>query len=169
MKTAPPIRGFRRGVSLVEAMVSIGVLAVVAPLALAALLRAGEGGNLARAETRAPLIVDTCMEELEVARKGLSAHLPDMRQGEEFGTSDIICLAFGSDGTLLGSVEGGSYDGGAAKVSGKDAAYLAKLSGYLDESRIGFPTMLNVQVAVETPAVAPANKRRSMSFHTKLP
>lgn len=169
MKTALPLRGFRRGVSLVETMVSIGVLAVVAPLALAALLRAGEGGNTSRAETRSPLIVDTCMEELEVARKGLSEHLPDMRQGEEFGTSDIICLAFSEDGTLLGRVEGGSYDAGTTQVGGKDAVYLAKLSGHLDETRTGFPPMLNVLIAVENPAVAPALKRRSMTFHTKLP
>lgn len=169
MKTALPLRDFRRGVSLVETVVSIGVLAVVAPLALAAMLRAGEGGNLSRAETRSPLIVDTCMEELEVARKGLSEHLPDMQQGEEFGTTDIICLAFSSDGALLGRVDGGGYDGGTTKVGGKDAVYLAKLSGHLDQSRTGFPPMLNVQVAVETPAVAPANKRRSMNFHTKLP
>lgn len=169
MKTTLPLRGFRRGVSLVETMVSIGVLAVVAPLALAALLRAGEGGTQSRAETRSPLIVDTCMEELEVARKGLSEHLPDLQQGEEFGSTDIICLGFSGDGTLLGQVDGGGYDGGIPKIAGKDAVYLAKLSGRLDESRTGFPSMLNVQVTVETPAVAPANKRRSTSFYTKLP
>jgi len=150
-------------------MVSIGVLAVVAPLALAALLRAGEGGNVSRAETRAPVIVETCMEELEMARKGISEHLPDMQQGQEFGTTDVICLAFRNDGTLLGRVNAGAYDSGASKVAGEDAVFLAKLSGHLDQSRSGFPSMLNVEVAVEQPAVAPVKKRRAMEFHTKLP
>jgi len=34
-------RGMRRGVSLVETIIAVGVLAVVAPLALAPLLKAG--------------------------------------------------------------------------------------------------------------------------------
>jgi hypothetical protein len=169
MKPTRPKPGFRRGVSLVEAMVSIGVLAIVSPLALAALLRAGEGGNASRAETRAPVIVESCMEELEIARKGMSEHLPTLQQGQEFGGTDVICLAFRGDGTLLGKVDAGAYDSGAGKVAGGDAVFLARLYGEADESRIGFPAMLNIGITIEHPAVAPANKRRAMEFHTKLP
>ena len=71
MRLALPRPGFRRGISLVETMVSIGVLAVVAPLAIAALLRGGEGGAVARAETRAPVIVESCLGEIKTARDAI--------------------------------------------------------------------------------------------------
>jgi hypothetical protein len=169
MKSASSKPGLQRGVSLVEAMVSIGVLAVAAPLALAALLRAGEGTGASRAETRAPLIVENCMSELEMARKGTAEHLPAMLPGEEFGKSDVLCLAFGSDGGLLGKIDGGGYDAGAESVANKDAYYLATLQGVEDEERTGFPPMLRVKVTIEYPSTAPSERRRKMEFFTKLP
>lgn len=169
MKTAIRKPGFRRGVGLIECMVSIGVLAVVAPLALAALLRAGEGGNYARAETRAPAIVEACIEELQVARLGQSENLPTLQAGQEFGATDVVCLAFSNDGSLLGKVEPSSYDKGAGKIGKSDAVFLARLTGKLDDSRDGFPPMLTVTVSIEHPAVAPSDKRRHLDFLTKLP
>lgn len=152
-----------------EVMVSIGVLAVVAPLALAAMLQAGEGGSSSRAETRAPLIVESCMQELDMARKGLSQNLPPLQPGQEFGSGEVLCLAFGSDGKLLGRVEGSGYDGGVGRIGVEDASFLVRLSGTQDKSRADFPTMLTVKVAIERPAIAPANRRKAMSFYTKLP
>ena len=169
MKSAPSIPGLKRGVSLVEAMVSIGVLAVVAPLALAALLRANEGGSSSRAETRAPLIVESCMSELNMARKGTAEHLPAMLPGEEFGKSEVLSLAFGSDGKLLGRVDGGQYDAGTDSINNQDAAYVATLQGEQDEERTGFPPMLRVKVTIEYPSIAPSERRRKMEFFTKLP
>lgn len=169
MKSVPPKPGLQRGVSLVEAMVSIGVLAVVAPLALAALLRANEGGSSARAETRAPLIVETSMSELDMARKGAAEYLPAMLPGEEFGKTDLLCLAFGGDGKLLGRVDGGQYDSGLEELATREAYYLATLQGSEEEDREGFPTMLTVKVTIEYPAIAPSERRRKMDFHTKLP
>lgn len=168
-KTASRLRS---GASLVEIMVSIGVLAVVAPLALAAMLQAGEGGNTSRAETRAPLIVENCMSELDMARKGLSKNLPPLQAGQAFGSGELLCLAFGSDGKLLGRVDGGTYDHGIDRINQEDVVFLARLSGTEDESRgksTDFPTMLTVKVAIERPAAAPSNRRKTMSFYTKLP
>lgn len=170
MKSAPPKNpGLRPGASLVEIMVSIGVLAVVAPLALAAMLQAGEGGSTSRAETRAPLIVENCMQELDMARKGFSEHLPPLKPGVEFGSSEVLCLAFAVDGKLLGRVEGSGYEGGIDRLGNQDAAFLVRLSGAEDKSRSNFPTMLTVKVAIERPAIAPADRRKAMTFYTKLP
>jgi prepilin-type N-terminal cleavage/methylation domain-containing protein len=169
MKRGLPKRALQRGVSLVETMVAIGVLAIVAPLALAALLKSGEGGAAARAETRSPAIVESCLAELDVARKGISEHLPTLTPGTAFGTDTVLCLAFRGDGTLLGRVDGANYEAGAGKVGSEDAVFLAKLEGELDQARPGYPPMLTVNVTVEHPAVAPSNKRRKMPFHTKLP
>jgi hypothetical protein len=162
-------RGFRRGVSLVETMVSIGVLAIVAPLAIAALLRGGEGGTAARAETRAPAIVEACLHEIQSARDGASKHLPALEPGEAFGTGEVLCLAFRRDGVLLGPLSAASYRAGIGKVAGQDAAFLARLEGALDTARAGFPPLLTITVTIEHPAVAGSLKRRRMEFLTKLP
>jgi Tfp pilus assembly protein PilV len=169
MRSAPPKPGLLSGASLVEIMVSIGVLAVVAPLALAAMLQAGEGGSTSRAETRSPLIVENCMQELDMARKGLSQNLPALQPGQEFGSSEVLCLAFAADGKLLGRVEGSGYDRGTDRLGTEDAAFLVRLSGTEDKSRADFPKMLTVKVAIERPAIAPANRRKAMTFYTKLP
>lgn len=169
MRCPLPRRGFRRGVSLVETMVSIGVLAVVAPLAIAALLRGGEGGTAARAETRAPVIVEACLQEIQIARDGGSRNLPALSPGLAFGSSEVLCLAFRRDGVLLGSVDGAGYDSGTLRVAEQDAAYLARLEGTLDTERPGFPPLLKVKITIEHPAVAGSTKRRRMEFLTKLP
>jgi hypothetical protein len=169
MKSASFQPGLQRGVSLVEAMVSIGVLAVAAPLALAALLRAGEGTGASRAETRAPLMVESCMSELAMARKGTAEHLPPLLPGEEFGKTDMLCLAFGPNGGLLGKIDDGQYDTGAEALGKDDAYYLATLQGVADEERTGFPPMLQVKITIEYPSIAPSERRRKMEFFTKLP
>ena len=169
MKTVSHPSRFRRGASLVEVMVSIGVLAIVTPLSLAALLQAGESGSAARAETRAPLIVENCMAELNLARKGFSEYLPTLEAGKKFGDGDVLCLAFGGDGKLLGKVDPGAYEKGTKEIANQDAVFLAKLSGVEDESRKDFPLMLTVKVSIERPAVAPRDSRRAMDFYTKLP
>ena len=169
MKLALPRRGFRRGVSLVETMVSIGVLAVVAPLAIAALLRGGESGTAARAETRAPVIVETCLQDIKIARDGVSKHLPALAPGQAFGSGEVLCLAFRRDGVLLGAVAGSAYESGTLRVAEQDAAFLARLEGTLDTERPGFPPLLKVKVTIEHPAVVGSLKRRRMEFLTKLP
>lgn len=169
MRIALPKRGLRRGVSLVETMVSIGVLAVVAPLAIAALLKGGEGGTAARAETRAPVIVESCLGEIKTARDGVSKHLPALTPGQAFGSGEVMCLAYRRDGVLLGAVSGSSYEAGIGKVAEQDVAFLARLEGTLDTERPGFPPLLKVKVTIEHPAVAGSMKRRRMEFLTKLP
>ncbi|MEK7951140.1 type IV pilus modification PilV family protein [Luteolibacter soli] len=169
MKHSLPKRGWLRGVSLVETMIAIGILAVVGPLAVATLLKSGEGGVTARAETRSVAIVERCLSELKTARDGPSQYLPKLEPGANFGKDRVVCLAFAGDGTLLGKVDEGSYSSGSGKVDSQDAVYLAKLQGDLQTQRTGFPPLLTVTVTVEYPAVAPQNKRNHTEFHTQLP
>lgn len=170
MKRTYPKQALRRGVSLVETMVAIGVLAIVGPLAIAALMKSGEGGAAARAETRSPAMVERCLDEVKSARVGVSEHLPKLQPGVAFGADPVLCLAFSRDGALLGRVGSGDYDAGIRdKIARHDVAYLARVEGTHDSERPGFPPLLSVRVTVEFPAVAPSDKRRRMEFHTKLP
>jgi len=169
MKRSLPKRGLLRGVSLVETMVAIGVLAVVGPLAVAALMKSGEGGSTARAETRSPAIVERCLSELKAARDTNSEFLPKLQPGENFGMGSMVCLAFSADGTLLGPVSEGLYSKGSGKIDNKDAAYFAVLEGELRDQRPGYPPLLTVHIKVEHPAIAPKEKRTRMEFYTQLP
>jgi hypothetical protein len=133
------------------------------------LLRGGEGGTAARAETRAPAIVESSLAEIRLARDGLSKNLPPLQPGQAFGAGEVICLAFRRDGALLGPVDPSSYEKGILKVANQDAVFLARLEGVLDTGRTGFPPLLTIKITVEHPAVADRLKRRRLEFLTKLP
>ena len=111
----------RSGISLVETIVSVGVLAIVAPLALAAMMRAGGTGFAARAETRAPAMIEACLDEIGLARIAASGHLDPIAPGQPFGGGTPLCLAFDRAGRLIGKVDGDAYDQGAPSVGGADA------------------------------------------------
>ncbi len=158
-----------RGVTLVETIVSVGVLAVVAPLALAAMIRAGDSGSAARAETRAPAIVEACLAEIDLARHGSPEHLSSLEPGQPFGGTTVLCLAFDRAGTLLGKVEGDAYEGGIPHVGDGDAVYLATLASEPDTTRGDGTPLLKLTIGIEYPAVARQAKRSRMEFLTKLP
>jgi hypothetical protein len=165
MKATAPQRAQRRGVSLVETLVSVGVLAVAAPLAIAALVRGGESASAARLESRAPAIVEHCLAELAAAREARSDLLPPLPPGQPFGLGEPLCLAFRHDGALLGRVDPADYESG---VTG-DARFLVRLQGETAPVRPGFPALLQIRLQLEHPAAAPRDRRRASPFHTRLP
>jgi Tfp pilus assembly protein PilV len=165
MKATTPKRGHLRGVSLVETLVSVGVLAVAAPLAIAALVRGGEGAAAARVESRAPAIVERCLAEIAAAREGRSEHLPPLAPGSSFGVDAPLCLAFRHDGALLGRVDPADYESGLAG----DARLLVRLQGETTAARPGFPALLRIDLGLEHPAAAARDQRRTSYFHTLLP
>lgn len=160
---------FAAGISLVETIVSIGVLAVVIPLALAAMLKASGSGALARAETRAPAIAEYCMVELRAARDGVSNYFAPIEVGTSFGEGGkFMALGFGRDGAVLGKVSQTEFDKGLTKLGGEQVFYLAKLSGKLDTTTREVDLVV-VAVDVEYPASRASEERSRVSFHTKLP
>jgi hypothetical protein len=165
MKATNPERGHLHGVSLVETLVSVGVLAVAAPLAIAALVRGGEGAAAARVESRAPAIVERCLAEIAAAREDRSEHLPALAPGSPFGLDAPLCLAFRHDGALLGRVDPSDYESG---LTG-DARFLVRLRSDTTPARPGFPALLRIDLGLEHPAAAARDRRRASYFHTLLP
>lgn len=156
----------QRGVSLVETMVAMGVLAVVIPLALAAMLKASEVGGSARAETRAPAMAEQCLMELEAARQGRSAYFEKIADGDSFPESgQVMGLAFSREGAVLGRINRVDYDDGLKQLGDEPVFYLARFSGIQEDQA----NLMTVTVAIEYPAVKRANQRTRISFHTKLP
>ena len=157
------------GISLVETVVSVGVLAVVIPLGLAAMVKASNSGVSARGETRAPTIADYCMLEVRAARKGESGFFDRIEKGADFGNDDdFLALAFGRDGAVIGEIGEVEFAEGVTKIGDDGVFFLARVSGELDtETRE--VDLVTVTVDVEYPASQPAGKRSQASFHTKLP
>jgi len=165
MKAATPRPARRHGVTLVETLVSIGVLAVAAPLSIAALVRGGETAATARIESRAPALIERCLAEIDAAREARSGLLPPRLPGQPFGLDEPLCLAFRRDGSLLGRVEPADDESG---VPG-DARFLVRLQGKPADTRPGFPALLRIELQLEHPAAAPRDRRRASHFHTLLP
>lgn len=152
------------GVSLLEAVIAISVVAVAVPLALGAMGKAGVVGATARAETRAPGIADWCRVELEAARRGVSEVLPPLPAGQAFpAEGEVLALAFDRDGSLVGPVEAEAYESGLSRLGEEDVYYIASLSGRPEE------TGVTLTVSVEYPAVRREERRDEVAFHTILP
>ncbi len=152
------------GVSLLETVIAVGVIAVAVPLALSAIGGAGVAGVSARAETRAPGIAEWCRIELEAARRGESEELPAITADQAFPAGgEVLALGFDREGGLLGRIESDDYQQGVERIGEADVFYIASLSGRPDDSGVV------VTVDIEYPAVRPAERRDSVAFHTILP
>ncbi|MBB5349902.1 Tfp pilus assembly protein FimT [Haloferula luteola] len=161
--------GFRSktpaGVSLVETVVAVAVLAVAIPLSLAAMTKAGDETRVARAETRAPAIAEYVKMELEQARSGTSAvygkldEFPVLSEG-----SGAKPLGFSRDGSLIGPLGDDEYENGVRPTAGQEEVYFVALATTRTTER---GTLVTVKIA--HPAIRAAKKRKEVSFHTLLP
>jgi type II secretory pathway pseudopilin PulG len=162
----PPKRGF----SLIETVVSVGVLALAIPLVLGALVESGDSGTTAAAETRASWIVPACLNELKAAADGKSLLIPPTPLGEMFPASgQIYGIAFTAGGQAIGPVDQSAYAGGVGKLNDQDVRYITTMQGEVLAAKPGSAPMRSVLVTIEYPAVAPAGKRSKLEFYTKTP
>ena len=158
------------GATLVEAVIAVGVLAVAVPLVFGAIAEAGKGGQSAEAETRAPWIVRTCMEEIQASRDGRPQYFATTTTGQPFPPAgDVWVLAFSADGKPVGKLSKSLYDKGSKQLDGKAVRYIAVLSASTQPPVANTTPMLKSRVTIEYPASAPAKKRSKLDFHTRIP
>lgn len=177
MKLPRPKPAFLRGLSLIESVIAIGVIAIVAPLAIAALTSAGGVGVSARAETRAPLMVEAAIAEVRAARQSRSSFLDPIPPGTAFPQEDqALCLAFDHGGRLIGKIDTAAYQNGSSQLNGTDVVYLARIQGTPDPDAPAStdPTQPQIPLfilttTIEYPAGLPIAKRQTLEFVTKLP
>lgn len=173
MRRFPSVRFARRGTSLIEVVLAMGVLAVAFPLVFAAFAKSGESAAAAKAETRCSWIIPACMDEIEAARSGKSSLIPRRQPGVPFpAAGEALVLAFTDDGRPLGRVSAQAYQGGTRTLAGERVRYLVAIrtEAALQATPLpGVPPMLNLQLTLEYPAAAPARKRRSIEFHSRIP
>lgn len=169
MKTSPPSHT-QRGFSLIEAIVSVGVLALAIPLVLGALVESGNSGTTAAAETRSSWIVPACLDELKAAADGKSALIPTTPLGTAFPPAgQTYGIAFNSGGQSLGAVSKATYDSGLKKINDQDVRYIAIIEGEVLTAKAGSAPMRSIHISLEYPAIAPAAKRTKLDFFTKTP
>lgn len=163
------VHSARSGASLMETVIAMGVLALAIPLVFAAVAAAGNSGRSAEAETRASWIVPVCLREIDASRAGVSGYFPTTETGEAFPPSGKVwALGFSADGALAGVVEKEDYERGAAQIVAGPIRYIVSLTAEPMLPAAG-PATLRMRISVEYPAAAPAGKRRSLEFLTRIP
>jgi type II secretory pathway pseudopilin PulG len=165
-----PAKFRKRASSLVEAVIAIGVLAVVIPLVLATLAQAGRSGASAEAETRCSWMVPTCMDEIRASRDGLPRFFTTTTVGQQFPPAgDIWALAFSTEGQVVGKITKPQFDQGLKELNGKPVLYLAEMTAVTAPVKADATPMMNVRITIGYPAGIPSAKRQKLDFHTRIP
>jgi len=171
MKTPSDHQRNRRGSSLIEVVIAVGVMAVAVPLVFGALAESGKSGMSAEAETRSAWIIPLCMEEIKASRESRSEYFPATTVNQIFPPSgEVWALGFSAEGKPIGKISKSAYDKGTKELSGKKIMYITTLSANPQKTPpTGLATMLSAQISLEYPAGAPAAKRQKLDFFTRIP
>lgn len=161
---------FRRGVTLIEAVIAVGILAVAVPLVLGTIAEAGKSTMASEAETRSTWMIEACMGEISASRDGRSPYFPATATGQSFPPAgDVWALAFSQDGKLIGKLPKSIYDKGGKELDGKPIRYIVELDASTPASTPGGTAMLKTRISIQYPAAAPVAKRAKLDFHTLIP
>lgn len=171
MRQSLPRPRRNHGATLVEAVISVGVLAVAVPLVLGAIAEAGKSGSSAQAETRSAWIVPACMEEIRAVRDGKPKYFTRVPVGQPFPPAgDVWALAFSPDGRPVGRLDRTQYERGTRELDGNPVRFIAVLgAAEKPQARTVGTPMLHARIAIEYPSSAPANRRGTIDFHTRIP
>lgn len=158
-----------RGASLVEAAVSMGVLAVAIPLVFGAIYEAGRSGGDAELDNRSASILPACMTAVERARDGVPGMFEASPAGSAFpADGETWALAFTEDGSLVGRVTKAQYENGLQVLEGETVRYLAALAAVPQEEPSQPDSPLRLTITIEHPASLPANRRGCSEFHSTI-
>ena len=158
------------GSTLVEVLVSVGVLAVAVPLVFGALAESGDSSLAARAETRSAWITPVCMDEIRASREGRSRYFPATVAGQMFPPDgDVWALAFSADGEPVGKLSTAQYQQGLHELNRTAVRYIAIMKSVNVTAPTGTDPMLRVDISLEYPAARRATERRKLVFHTRMP
>lgn len=160
----------KRGSTLIEVVIAVGVMAVAVPLVFGALAESGKSGMSAEAETRSTWIVPLCVDEIRASREGRSEYFTATTTGQIFPpTGEVWALAFSQEGKPISKISKAVYDTGTKELNGVKISYLATISATNPPTQTGATPMLSARVTMEYPSAAPAAKRQKLDFFTRIP
>ncbi|MGA0854688.1 MAG: hypothetical protein ACO3RK_07725 [Luteolibacter sp.] len=167
MKAAKTHALFRTGSTLVESSIAMGILAVAVPLVFGSMAESGKSGASAEIETRSAWMIPTCLREVEDSRSGRAQYFSATETGQAFPPeNEIWALAFADDGSCVDKISIHQYESGIRKIKGKSISHLARISASESEEA---NAMLTLRITLEHPAAAPAGKRKTIDFHSRIP
>jgi len=160
----------KRGASLIEAIIAVGVLSVAIPLVFGALAESGKTNVSSEAETRSIWIVPACVEEIQASRDGRSQYFNATRTGDEFPPAgEVWALGFSAEGKPVGKISKPEYEKGTRDINGEPVKFLASLSSETITEAGVTPVMLRARITLEYPATSPEGKRQKLDFYTRIP
>jgi hypothetical protein len=165
-----PVKSRKRASSLVEAVLAIGVLALVIPLVFATLAQAGRSGASAEADTRCSWMVPACMDEIRASRDGHPQFFSTTTVGQIFPPAgEVWVLAFSSEGKPVGKITKSQFEKGIKEIDGTPVLYLGEMSAEKAPVKGGATPMMNVRISIGYPAGILSAKRQKLDFHTRIP
>jgi Tfp pilus assembly protein PilV len=170
MKIFPLASPKNRGVSLIEAVIAMGVLAVAIPVVFGALAKSGSSGLDSEAETRSTWIVPICVNEIAASRDAKPEFFTTTAVAQAFPpTGEVWALAFSREGKVIGKVSKSLYDAGLKQLGGQEVRYVATLSAVAPTVVTGAVPMLSAKISLEYPSAAPVAKRQKLDFYSRIP
>jgi hypothetical protein len=158
-----------KGASLVEAAVSMGVLAVAVPLVFGAIFEAGRSGGSAELDNRSASIIPACITAVERAREGMPGWFEASPPGTAFpADGEIWALGFSGDGSVLGRLTMEQYQHGVRSLEGEAVRYLATISAVPQAGEGAADSPLRLTIRIEHPAAAPTQRRERSHFHSSI-
>lgn len=154
----------RSGFSLMEVVISVGVLAVAVPVIMAMMVAGTRSSRVATEETQAALVVRTVLQELRAARDGKGALVEGSLAWPEFPAGGgRLVFSVNAEGELVEQLGAAKYGTG---VQDREVRYLVSASGgvYRRDGEPDSEVLSRVVVSVETPPVAKAEDRRQFEF-----
>jgi len=159
-----------RGSSLIEILIAMGVLSIAIPLVFGALAESSKSGISSTAQALSATMIAACMGEIQASRDGIPQFFTATTAQQTFpANGDVWALAFSPQGQPIGKLGKSDYTQGTRRLNGQEIRYLASLSATKTTSIPDATPMLGAHIAIEYPAAAPATKRESIHFFTRIP
>lgn len=150
----------KRGYTLVEVIVAIGVMGVMLPIAVISMSKAALGLQKNRMEEQCQVVVAACMAEVQSARNGQASSSGNGLLGDSSSSVwDTGVFGFDEGGELIGRLSQAQDTKGVKELGGRAVVLIARLD------KMGQGEMTQIKIGVEYPAKAKAVVRKRRSFY----
>ncbi|NJM36549.1 MAG: type II secretion system protein [Akkermansiaceae bacterium] len=159
-----------QGSTLIEAVLAMGILAIVIPLVFGVIAESKKSNFSSKAETFSNWIVPMCIDQIQASRDGRSAYFPATLPQESFPLeNEVWALGFSPEGKIVNRITVKDYQKGIVELDQQSIRFIASISTIHIQESADVTPMLHVKINLEYPAAVPAHKREKLAFYTHIP